>query len=79
MSVHNSHVQELTLILKIIGQSDVKHILKSLIKTIVPVLKISTCIITSITAGPVGLAAILEIMSVLIKQTGSDNEKYQTV
>jgi hypothetical protein len=34
MSVRNSHAQELTLILKIIGQCDVKHILTSPIKTI---------------------------------------------
>jgi len=45
-SIRNTHVQELTLILKIIGQCDVKHILTSPIKTIMPVLKISTYIIT---------------------------------
>jgi hypothetical protein len=35
-SVHNSHVQELTLILKIISQCDVKHILTSPMKKITP-------------------------------------------
>lgn len=35
------------------------------IKTIVPVLKILTCTITSITDSPIGLAVILEIMTVL--------------
>ena len=59
-TVRNSHVQELTLILKIVGQCDVKHILTSLIKTITAV----TYIITSISAHPVRLAAILVIMSV---------------
>ena len=63
-SVCNSHAQELTLILKIIGQCDVKHILTSQIKPITPVLKILTYIITSITAHPVKLATILVIMSV---------------
>jgi hypothetical protein len=57
-SVSNAHVQEL--ILKIIGQCDIKHILTLLIKTIMSVLKISTYIITSV----VRLAAILAIMSV---------------
>jgi len=61
-SVRNSHAQELTLILKIIGQYDIRHILTSPIKTITPVLKILTYIITSITAPHVGLAAILAIM-----------------
>ena len=68
-SVRNSHAQELTLILEIIGQGDGKHILASTIKTITPVLKILTYIITSITASPVGLAAILSIMSVSIVKT----------
>jgi hypothetical protein len=45
-SVRNTHAQELTLILKIIGQCEVKHILTSPIKTIMPVLKISTYVIT---------------------------------
>ena len=48
---------------KILGQCDVKHILTSPIKTITPVLKISTCIITSDTARPVRLAELLVIMS----------------
>ena len=47
---------------KILGEF--KHILTSTIKTIVPVLKISTYVITSITAHPIWLAAILAIMSV---------------
>ena len=68
-SVHNSHVQELTLTLKIIGQCDVKHILTSQIITIMPVLKISTYIITSIAARPVRLAVILAIMSVTTFKT----------
>jgi hypothetical protein len=63
-SVSNSHAQELTLILKIISQCAFKHILTSLIKTIMPVLKILTYIITSITARPVRLAEILAVMSV---------------
>jgi hypothetical protein len=63
-SVRNSHAQELTLILKIIGQCDVKHILTSQIKTIMPILKISTYIITSITGRPVRLSSILAIMFV---------------
>ena len=52
-SVRNSHSQELTLILKIIGQCDVKHILTSPIKTIMPA----------------GLAAILAIMYASTFQT----------
>ena len=63
-SVRNSHAQELTLMLKIIVKCDVKHILMSPIETITPVLKISNYIITSITACPIGLTAILVIMSV---------------
>ena len=69
MSVCNSHVQELTLTLNIFGQCNVKHILTSPIKTVTPVLKILTYIITSITAGPVELAAILAIMSVSTLKT----------
>ena len=65
-SVRNSHAPELTLILKIIGQCNVKHILTSPIKTFTSVLKISTYIIT---ARTVGLAAILAIMSVLAFRT----------
>jgi hypothetical protein len=55
-SVRNSHAQELTLILKIIDQCDIKHILTSQTTLITPVLKISTYIITCIMARPVGLA-----------------------
>jgi hypothetical protein len=61
-SFRNSHVQELTDI-ENIGQCDLKHILTLLIKTITSVLKISAYIIT---ACPVGLAAILAIMSAVI-------------
>ena len=60
-SVRNSHVQELTVILKNTGQFDVKYILTSPIKTITAVLKISTYIITSITAHTVRLAEDLHI------------------
>ena len=56
-SVRNSQVQ-------VIGQSDVKHIMPSPIKTIKLVLKASTDIITNIPAHPIGLAEILAIMSV---------------
>ena len=52
------------LILKIISHCDVKHILTSSIKTITPILKVLTYVITSITARSVGHAAILTIMSV---------------
>jgi hypothetical protein len=52
-SVRNLHAQELTLILKIIGQCDVEHILTSPIKTIMPT----------------ELAAILAIMSLSTFQT----------
>ena len=54
----------LRLILKIIGQCDVIHIMTSLKKTIKSVVKISTYIITSITARNIGLPAILVIISV---------------
>jgi len=50
--------------LKIIGQCDVKHIIMSPIKTITLVLKVSTYIITSITAHPIRLAEILVTMYV---------------
>ena len=63
-SVRNSNGQELNLILKINSQCDVKHISTSLIKTITPVLKILTYIITSIAAHPVGFAEIVVLMSV---------------
>jgi len=46
-------INELTLILKIIGQCDVKHIMTLPIKTITSVLKVSTYIIT---VRPIGLA-----------------------
>jgi len=49
---------------KFIGQSDVKHIMTSPIKTITSVLKASTDIITNIPVCPIGLAEILAIMSV---------------
>ena len=68
-SGRSSHAQGLTLILKIIGQLDIEHILMSPIKKMMPVLKISTYIITGITAHSVGLAAILAIMSVLTFKT----------
>ena len=54
----------LRLILKIIGQCDVIHIMTSLKKMIKSVVKISTYIITSITARNIGLPAILVIISV---------------
>jgi len=59
-----SDINGMTMILKIIGQCDVKHIMTLLIKTITSVLKVSTHIITSLLACPVRLAAILAIMSV---------------
>ena len=68
-SVHNSHAQELIMILNIIGQCDVKHILSSPIKSITPVLKMSTYIIAYISARPVGLAPILAINVCLDLQT----------
>ena len=49
---------------KFIGQSDIKHIMKSQIKTLTSVLKASTNIITNIPARSIGLAEILAIMSV---------------
>lgn len=52
------------LILKIISQCDSKHIIVLLIKTIMWVLKVSTYIIPSIAACPIGLATVLMIMSV---------------
>jgi len=50
---------------KLIGHSDVKQIMTSTIKTITPVLKALTDIITNMPAHPIGLAEILAIMSVL--------------
>ena len=47
-----------------IGQSDVKHIMTSLIKTIMSVLKATTDIITNIPTRPIRLAGLLAIMSV---------------
>ena len=47
-----------------IGQSDVKHIMTSLIKTIMSVLKAMTDIITNIPTRPIRLAGLLAIMSV---------------
>ena len=46
------------------GQSDVKHIMKSLMKTITSVLKASTDIIKYFPFGLIGLDEILTIMSV---------------
>jgi len=56
--------QFVTRMRKFIGQSDVKHIMTSQIKTITSVLKALTYIITNIPARPIGLAEILAIMSV---------------
>ena len=56
--------KELTLILTIICQCDVKYIMMLLIKTIMSVLKVSTYIITSTTARPIRLAEILAIICV---------------
>ena len=47
-----------------IGQSDVKHIMMSPIKTIMSVLKALTDIITNIPTRSIGLAEILVIMSI---------------
>ena len=58
-------INELTLILKIIGQCDVKHIMMLPFKTITWVLKVLTYYtITSIAACPTRLTMILVIMSV---------------
>ena len=54
----------LILILKFITQCEVKHIIMLLIKTITSVLKVLKYIITSIIVSPLGLAALLEEMSV---------------
>jgi hypothetical protein len=48
---------------KFIGQSDVKHIMTSPIKTITSVLKAWIDIITNITDRPIALTEILVIMS----------------
>ena len=57
-------INEVTLILEIIGWFEVKHILMLQVKTMTLVLKVSTYITTSITARPFRLAAILVIMSI---------------
>ena len=57
-------INELTPILKIIGQFEVKYPKTLSINTITSVLNVSTYIITTITAWPFGLAAILAIMSI---------------
>jgi hypothetical protein len=49
---------------KFIGKSDVKHIMKSQVKTITSVLKALTDITTNIPARPIRLTEILTIMSV---------------
>ena len=59
---------ELTLILEIIVQCDVKHMMMLLIKTITSLLKVSTYIITSNPTHRTGLALILAIMSRPSKQ-----------
>ena len=46
-------------------QCEIKHIMMLQIKTIRSVLKVSTDIFTSITARPIELAVILEIMQIL--------------
>jgi hypothetical protein len=46
-------------------QCEIKHIMMLQIKTIRSVLKVSTNIFTSITARPIELAVILEIMWIL--------------
>jgi hypothetical protein len=51
-------------IMKIIGQFDVKHFMTLPINTKASVVKISTVIITSITAFPFRLVVILVIMSI---------------
>ena len=50
--------------LKIIGQSDVNHIMPLQMKTMTTVLKILTSTISSITALLIGLTVILALMSV---------------
>lgn len=57
-------INEVTLILEIIGWFEVKHIMMLQVKTMTLVLKVSTYITTSITARPFRLAAILVIMSI---------------
>ena len=55
---------------KFIDKTDVKHIMTSLIKTIMSVLKALTDIITNIPACTIGLTEILVIMSVSIFKIG---------
>ena len=57
-------INELTMILKIICQCDVRHIIMLLIKTATSLLKVSANINTSITALPIRLSEILVIMPV---------------
>ena len=52
------NVNGLTLILKIIGQCDVKHIMTLVIKTIASVLKVRSYIIISITASPNAIMSV---------------------
>ena len=58
------NINKLTVILKMISQSDIKCIMTLSMNTIASVLKVSTYIITSITARPIRLAVILAVMSV---------------
>ena len=51
-------IKILGLTMKIIGQFEVKHSMMLPMKTITPLLTVSTYIITSITTRPVGLAVI---------------------
>jgi hypothetical protein len=57
-------INTLTMILKIIGSHDIKHIMTLLITTITSVLNVSTNIITSITGRLIRLAVIV-VMSAL--------------
>jgi len=59
-------IKWLTVILKIIGQCDIKHIMSLPTKRIImPVLKVSTYITISIIARSLELVAILAVMSIL--------------
>ena len=58
------NINELTMILKSISQSDVKYIMILLIQRIISALNVSTDIITSIRARPIRLTVILANMSV---------------
>ena len=81
-------INRLTRIPKIVNHCDIKHVMTLPIKTITPVLKISTYIITSIAASPTGRAMILVIKYVEIFKTGvivfvgditlTDNFQYQS-